>query len=250
MFAADTASAHNRRRMSAQHAMAPNQRRTLGGVLAIVGGALTALGAFLPWVKATAVFVGTITRSGMEGGDGPIFLGAGLVIAALGLWSVIGRPSAAPVLLVLAGLVVGGFALVDYNEVSQRVGDLGSNLATASVGAGIWSLFAGAAASAIAGLILVGQMTAAPIRADAPPLPATRITTPPVLGAVRECPYCKEAMRRDASVCPHCRRESLAWEFDDGRWWTHDPAGARVWFDETHRRWRLEEETPNPHGTT
>lgn len=24
----------------------------------------------------------------------------------------------------------------------------------------------------------------------------------------RECPFCKEQMREDASVCPHCRRES------------------------------------------
>ena len=26
----------------------------------------------------------------------------------------------------------------------------------------------------------------------------------------RECPYCKEQMRRDASVCPHCQRDSPA----------------------------------------
>ena len=27
----------------------------------------------------------------------------------------------------------------------------------------------------------------------------------------RECPHCKEPMRRDAAVCPHCRHESAAW---------------------------------------
>jgi hypothetical protein len=173
--------------------MGAQQRRTLGGVLAILAGALIVLGAFLPWVKATAVFVGTITRSGMEGGDGPIFLGAGIVIAALGLWSVMGRPAAAPVLLILGGLAVGGLTLLEYNDVSERVGGLGSDLATASVGAGIWSLFAGATASLVAGLILVGQMTATPVRPDAavpsaPPTPATG------LGAVRECPHCKLAL--------------------------------------------------------
>lgn len=26
----------------------------------------------------------------------------------------------------------------------------------------------------------------------------------------RECPFCKEPMRKDATVCPHCRHESVA----------------------------------------
>lgn len=32
---------------------------------------------------------------------------------------------------------------------------------------------------------------------------------PPVTNSVThcECPHCKERMRRDASVCPHCQRE-------------------------------------------
>jgi hypothetical protein len=37
--------------------------------------------------------------------------------------------------------------------------------------------------------------------------------------ASRDCPFCKEQMRRDASVCPHCRHESEAWTFHDGAWW-------------------------------
>lgn len=37
-------------------------------------------------------------------------------------------------------------------------------------------------------------------------------------GPVRECPHCKEQMRRDASVCPHCQRDSDAWVFHEGRW--------------------------------
>jgi type VI protein secretion system component VasK len=36
--------------------------------------------------------------------------------------------------------------------------------------------------------------------------------------ATRECPFCKEAMRRDASVCRHCRHDSDAWIYEDGRW--------------------------------
>jgi hypothetical protein len=56
-------------------------------------------------------------------------------------------------------------------------------------------------------------------------------------GAVRECPWCKEAMKRDASVCPHCQRESTAWTFHDGRWWTTDAQGEWVFLNELSRDW-------------
>jgi hypothetical protein len=35
----------------------------------------------------------------------------------------------------------------------------------------------------------------------------------------RECPHCKSAIRPDASVCPHCQRESEPWTLKDGYWW-------------------------------
>ena len=72
--------------------------------------------------------------------------------------------------------------------------------------------------------------TAAPTR----PAPGLASTPP---NRLRECPHCKEPMRRDASVCPHCQRESEAWEFRDGRWWTSDEAGER-WYSEASGDWR------------
>jgi hypothetical protein len=54
----------------------------------------------------------------------------------------------------------------------------------------------------------------------------------------RECPFCKERMRRDASVCPHCHRESAAWTQKDGFWWTKDEGGRWVFLDESNRQWR------------
>lgn len=35
----------------------------------------------------------------------------------------------------------------------------------------------------------------------------------------RQCPHCMEPMNREASVCPHCRMQSVPWKFDQGRWW-------------------------------
>src|SRR5674476_873099 len=36
--------------------------------------------------------------------------------------------------------------------------------------------------------------------------------------AHRECPFCEEQMRCDASICPHCQKESPAWVYDAGEW--------------------------------
>jgi len=53
----------------------------------------------------------------------------------------------------------------------------------------------------------------------------------------RECPHCKESMRRDASVCPHCHRESTAWVQHDGYWWFQD-GDEWKWYDELAGEWK------------
>ena len=37
--------------------------------------------------------------------------------------------------------------------------------------------------------------------------------------AFRECPHCKERMRCDAHICPHCRNESAPWTLRGSHWW-------------------------------
>ena len=54
--------------------------------------------------------------------------------------------------------------------------------------------------------------------------------------ATRECPSCKELMRRDASVCPHCRRESEPWRYEGGYWWVHRDNGFH-YLDERTGTW-------------
>jgi hypothetical protein len=144
--------------------MSRDQRRTFGAVLAITGGLLIAAGAFLPWAYAGVTFLGVdVAKSGMEGGDGVVFLGAGLVVAVVGLWSLLGRPTLAPFLLIVGALAVGLGAIVEYGDVDERAVDierLGGGAVDVAVGAGIWTMFAGAALALIAGLVLVGQMKA------------------------------------------------------------------------------------------
>jgi hypothetical protein len=55
--------------------------------------------------------------------------------------------------------------------------------------------------------------------------------------ATRECPHCKEAMRRDASVCPHCQRDSEPWKFHDGYWWL-ERGSTWFWLNEATGEWQ------------
>jgi hypothetical protein len=56
-----------------------------GATMALLGGVLIVLGSFLPWLTATAPLVGTISRNGMEGGDGIITLILGVVTILIGV---------------------------------------------------------------------------------------------------------------------------------------------------------------------
>jgi hypothetical protein len=67
-------------------------------------------------------------------------------------------------------------------------------------------------------------------------LSTTGVGVPPK-GAVRECPHCKESMRRDASVCPHCQRESVAWQLHQGHWWFRQEDGTQFYLDERNNQW-------------
>jgi predicted amidophosphoribosyltransferase len=54
---------------------------------------------------------------------------------------------------------------------------------------------------------------------------------------MRECPHCREWMKRNASVCPHCQRESKAWFQHEGRWWVKGDDGQDYWFNERANQW-------------
>jgi hypothetical protein len=62
------------------------------------------------------------------------------------------------------------------------------------------------------------------------------MATPQQRSIHRECPSCKESMRRDASVCPHCRNESAPWQWDTRHWWVESSSG-RYWLDEDSGQW-------------
>jgi hypothetical protein len=106
----------------------------------LIGGVLAALGSFLPWITATAAFVGTISRNGFDGGgDGIITAALGIVIALLGisLLARSGSPRVARIGAIACAAVLGWVTITDINSVNDRIRSIDSNVATASVGMGL-----------------------------------------------------------------------------------------------------------------
>jgi hypothetical protein len=126
--------------------------------MTLLGGVLIVLGSFLPWLTATAPFVGTISRNGMEGGDGVITLILGVVTILIGVTQLTGTNL--PTLLqrspIVTGAIAGIVAVTNYLNVQQRIEDVReeSELIAASVGAGIWTLVVGAVLAIVGGVLV------------------------------------------------------------------------------------------------
>ena len=111
--------------------------------VALLGGAaLLVVAPFLPFITATALLVGSISRNGVEitSGEALSLSAAGVIVGLIALRS-LGKPKRGwLVILGYAVVLLSGYYFVQINN---RVSDVGSDLALASVGAGIWVALAG-----------------------------------------------------------------------------------------------------------
>ena len=115
----------------------------------IAGGIIVIVGSFLPWLTATAAFVGTINRNGIDGGGDGIFTAiAGGLLALGGVARAMrsGSPRMARILGVISSAVAGIIAVVDIGNVNSKVADLTSNSSAviATVGTGLYAVIVGA----------------------------------------------------------------------------------------------------------
>ncbi len=137
---------------------APGSTRYAGVTLVILGGALIAIGSFLPWIVLSAPLVGTLTKSGMEGGDGIWTLILGTVTVVIGVVKL--TASRMPSLLQSSPIVTGAISAViagvNLADISNRVdaARAASPLVAGSIGAGIWSILVGAALAIVGGFVL------------------------------------------------------------------------------------------------
>jgi uncharacterized PurR-regulated membrane protein YhhQ (DUF165 family) len=117
------------------------------------------VGSFLSWMKATAPFVGTLSKSGVDGGsDGWISVGLGIVIIAstiryrrthkLAIWGI-----------ALPGALCGVLVIFELADISRRFADVKAqtDLVATSYGPGLIVIAAAAIAAFICGLTLRQQ---------------------------------------------------------------------------------------------
>jgi hypothetical protein len=133
-----------------------------GAVLTGFGGLLMIFGSFLPWLTVTAPLIGTISRSGLDGGgDGVITLALGIVTVLIGMARLMAATM--PTLLyrasIITGLVAGATAIYANSQVQDRIAQAKdaagefAGLLVANTGAGLWTLGIGAALAIIGGMV-------------------------------------------------------------------------------------------------
>jgi hypothetical protein len=179
----------------------------------IVVGALGALAmlvaVFLPYADASSSgFVRIEKNTLIQNGAGWAFV----ILAVIGGIRIYAAHQAAiktwaPI---VSGLLACGYAIY----FGKNGGDslklcsvaTGTNCQVANPGTGVYLAGIGGLLMAVGGLLIRSSST---VIAEAE-MPSAYM--------YRECPHCKEDMRRDASVCPHCRHGSDGWHLVDGDW--------------------------------
>jgi hypothetical protein len=111
-----------------------SSRTPVAGILAIVGGALVALGSLLAWAEVSGGGR-SVTARGVDGSDGYITLAAGIVALLVGIAMTRQAKRMLAVLAILAGLVGGGVALYDALTADDGVLDAAAEELAPSLGA-------------------------------------------------------------------------------------------------------------------
>jgi len=156
--------------------MDPEVSRKTMALLAVAGGGLLIIGSFMPWLKASAAFVGSLSVNGLDGGgDGIYLLIIGAFMLALGTAMLIGwtvKPLTAGWLMTSATIISIFIVIVDYGDVSERASQASSDVALASVGPGLIICALGSVALFVGAL--VAFKTHRESTTNVPPAPATR----------------------------------------------------------------------------
>jgi hypothetical protein len=106
-------------------------------LLAIVGGALAAVGSFLAWASVSAAGQ-QVSAKGTDGSDGYITLVAGIILILYGVArltsNAMGTKKAMAVIAIVAGLVAGGVGVYDAVTAKERVLDEAASQVASSAG--------------------------------------------------------------------------------------------------------------------
>jgi hypothetical protein len=153
----------------------------LPGILVLTGAAVVLVATFMPWLTATAPFVGTTSRNLIDGGDGQILAGVAVAAGLLGLTMLVRGPNTVMVILVALLAAVASWVIVlDYQEVSGRVANVptaaGGFTIIAEVGPGPYLAGVGVIVWVIGGIVGFAKRNRP---AATPPSTETPLSTPP-----------------------------------------------------------------------
>jgi hypothetical protein len=125
--------------------------------LLLVAALLLVIGSMLPWARATAPFIGTVSRSGIDGGDGWIsfFIGIVVVIQAIQIIQSRRFTRGHAGVAILLALAAGGLAIYEFSDISNKFSDIHAetSLVTTSYGSGLSCIVAGAVLLLVCGLL-------------------------------------------------------------------------------------------------
>lgn len=179
----------------------------VGAWIAIIGGGLSIIASFLPWVSATA-FIVSISRNAFQLGAGNGFSPDGVILVLLGVISiVIGiarlTNSIIPRYIQRSPIVLGlGVAFVAINRLPSIIdltnGPVNCSSCNASIGFGVYVTFVAAGLMIVGGLVLRSVTSLSVAHAGPPAL--LRVD------AAWFCPLCWSEWNKDlpGSVCPDC----------------------------------------------
>lgn len=157
-------------------AAAPPPERSIHVWFVLGAGVAAVIGSFLPWASISAPIVGTMSVSGVDGTDGWITAGLGLLVILYGSLILRGRnmPLVIPVLAALAGVSLFGLGVWKVADLWTHVAEMREEMAASAeedvfglqramseavhvrVGFGLWLLtFAGLVGVATIGLMML-----------------------------------------------------------------------------------------------
>lgn len=131
-------------------------RASPGGLIAIGGGIALVIGAFLPWISFSAVFVGTVNASGFDNGDSWGFLFVALTAFICGFGAIRGQVQLG---LAIGLLLFGSFGAVgtvyEFSNLGGRIDSVNqtaNGYGIAAYGVGLYFLIIGAGAVIVGGV--------------------------------------------------------------------------------------------------
>lgn len=125
--------------------------KEFGGWVTMGGGIALVIGAFLPWLKVTAPFIGTLERAGTDGGgDGWVAVAIGAVAVVVGV--LMQTKGLSSWIAIAVGAVAALVMVYEFSDVHDRISSA-PEMVSVDYGMGLFLCIAGAIAVTVGGVL-------------------------------------------------------------------------------------------------